>query len=230
MEERQSTGSEAMDDFLDGGYEKDVITTVYGPGGSGKTNLCLLCLVNVVKSGKKVIYVDTEASFSLSRLKQLDSDFENTMKNVVFLRPTSFSDQKNSFEKLKELVTDKVGLIIVDSIAMLYRLEFGKTQEIYEVNRDLGQQIAFLTETARKNNIPVLVTNQVYSSFDDKEEVKLVGGDIIRYGSKCLIELKKGKRNMRVAIIRKHRSLPEGKEFMFEIVEDGIEAVDTKTI
>ena len=219
-----------MDDFLDGGYEKDVITTVYGPGGSGKTNLCLLCLVNVVKSGKKVIYVDTEASFSLSRLKQLDSDFENTMKNVVFLRPTSFSDQKNSFEKLKELVTDKVGLIIVDSIAMLYRLEFGKTQEIYEVNRDLGQQIAFLTETARKNNIPVLVTNQVYSSFDDKEEVKLVGGDIIRYGSKCLIELKKGKRNMRVAIIRKHRSLPEGKEFMFEIVEDGIEAVDTKTI
>ena len=230
MEERQSTGSEAMDDFLDGGYEKDVITTVYGPGGSGKTNLCLLCLVNVVKSGKKVIYVDTEASFSLSRLKQLDSDFENTMKNVVFLRPTSFSDQKNSFEKLKELVTDKVGLIIVDSIAMLYRLEFGKTQEIYEVKRDLGQQIAFLTETARKNNIPVLVTNQVYSSFDDKEEVKLVGGDIIRYGSKCLIELKKGKRNMRVAIIRKHRSLPEGKEFMFEIVEDGIEAVDTKTI
>jgi len=226
MEDYVSTGSEELNKFLGGGYENDVITTIYGPGGSGKTNLCLLCMVNVVKKGKKVIYIDTEASFSSRRLKQIDKDYEKTMKSVSFLKPISFDEQKESFEKLKEIVTDDIGLIIVDSIAMLYRLEFGKSQEIYEVNRDLGVQISFLTEMARKKKIPVLVTNQVYSSFEDKESVRLVGGDIMKYGSKCLIELKKAKGNVRVAIVRKHRSLPEEREFMFEIVEEGIEAVD----
>ena len=42
----------------------------------------------------------------------------------------------------------------------------------------------------RKNKIPVIVTNQVYSSFDDKDKVNMVGGDILKYSSKTLVELK----------------------------------------
>jgi DNA repair protein RadB len=221
-----STGSEELDTFLSGGYEDDVITTIYGPGGSGKTNLCLLCVINTVKKGKKVIYIDTEASFSARRMKQLDMDYEETLKSISFLRPTSFEEQKAVFSKLKDIVNKDIGLIVVDSIAMLYRLEFGKSQEIYEVNRDLGTQIALLTELARVKKIPVLITNQVYSSFDETDGVRVVGGDIMKYGSKCLLELKKGRANIRLAIIRKHRSMPEGKEFKFEIVEDGIEALE----
>lgn len=223
-----STGSNELDLFLGGGYEDDVITTIYGPGGSGKTNLCILCMLDIVKRGKKVIYIDTEASFSLKRLKQLDSNYKEIMNHVSFLRPISFEEQKQSFQKLKEIITDDIGLVIVDSIAMLYRLEFGKTQEIYEVNRDLGMQIAILTELARKKKIPVLLTNQVYSSFNDGESLKLVGGDIMKYGSKCLLELKKVRGNIRLILVRKHRSMPEDKEFLFEIVNEGIKKLDSK--
>ena len=113
-------------------------------------------------------------------------------------------------------------MIIVDSIAMLYRLEMGRTDDVYEINRDLGLQIGYLIEIARKKNIPVLITNQVYSSFDEREKVNMVGGDLLKYGSKCLIELQKLHSCKRRAVLRKHRSLPEKTEVLFEIVNEGI--------
>ena len=50
----------------------------------------------------------------------------------------------------------------------------------------------------------------------------MVGGDILKYGSKCLIELQNLHKNKRRIILRKHRSQPEGKEIIFEIKEKGI--------
>lgn len=220
------TGSRILDTLLNGGYEPDVITTIYGPAGSGKTILCLLCAINIAREGKKVIYVDSEGGFSIDRFRQvadsLHIDFNKTLGKIVFLRPTSFEEQKKAFEKLKEIVNDNVGLIVIDSIAMLYRLELGKKEDIHEVNRALGKQIAFLSEITRKNHIPILVTNQVYSDFDDKEKVNIVGGDLLKYGSKCLLELQITPSGNRRCILRKHRSLQPDMEIVFKIVEGGI--------
>ena len=107
---------------------------------------------------------------------------------------------------------------------MLYRLELGKNEEVYEVNSALGRQIAYLVEIARRKKIPVLLTTQVYADFDHRDQVKIVGGDLLKYGSKCLLELVK-LNNSRGIILRKHRSLPEGKELQFRIVQEGIEEV-----
>jgi len=220
------TGSKILDAMLEGGYEKDAITTIYGPAGAGKTILCLLTAMTMSRSGKKVIYVDTEGGFSVERLKQISDsikqDYRKILDNVIFLKPTSFEEQKKSFEKLKEIVNEKIGLIIVDTIAMLYRIEMGKSEEYQDVNRELANQIAYLTEIARKKNIPILITNQVYADFDEKDKVNIVGGDILKYGSKCLIELQITPNGNRRAILRKHRSLGAEKEFLFKIVEGGI--------
>ena len=212
--------------MLDGGYEKDAITTIYGPAGSGKTVLCILCAMNIAKSGKKVIYVDTEGGFSIERLRQICSsiiwDYKKVLENIIFLKPMSFEEQKKSFEKLKDLVNDRIGLIVVDTIAMLYRLELGKSEEVQEVNRELSRQISYLTEIARKKNVPILITNQVYADFDDKNKVNIVGGDILKYGSKCLIELQITPNGNRRLILKKHRSIQPEKELLFKIVEGGI--------
>ncbi|MCA9477553.1 MAG: DNA repair and recombination protein RadB [Nanoarchaeota archaeon] len=220
MDTKVSTGSAALDWLLEGGYEKEVITTIYGPSGSGKTNLCLIFAKEL--SGKKVIYVDTEGSFSLSRFRQLTDNYKESLKNIILLKPTTFAEQRKAFEKLKDLINKDVGAIIVDSIAMLYRLEIGQTKKIYEVNKQLGMQLSALTEIARKSNIPILVTNQVYSDFEQKDKVNIVGGDLLKYQSKCLIELRKieGKRS---AVIQKHRSIEEGKTIYFTITNLGIE-------
>jgi DNA repair protein RadB len=220
------TGSRILDKMLDGGYEKDIITTLYGPAGSGKTNLCILCAINTARLGKKIIYVDTENNFSLERFKQIcgsiNLNYAKTLNNIVFLRPATFNEQKKTFEKLKDLISNKIGLVIIDSIAMLYRLELGKNEDIYEVNRALGTQLACLKEIASKKRIPVLVTNQVYADFEDKEKINIVGGDLLKYGSKCLIELQITPSGNRRAIIKKHRSIKEEKEITFKIVEGGI--------
>jgi len=224
--DKTPTGSKILDKMLNGGYDKDIITTIYGPAGSGKTNLCILCTINTARLGKKVIYVDTENNFSLERFKQIcDSinlNYKKILNSIIFLRPTSFEEQKKTFEKLKEVINEKVGLIVIDSIAMLYRMEIGNNDDIYEVNKELGKQLAYMKEIAGKKQIPILLSNQVYADFEDKEKVNLVGGDLLRYGSKCLIELQITPASNRLAIIRKHRSIPEEKSITFKIVEGGI--------
>jgi DNA repair protein RadB len=220
-----STGSSILDGFLNGGYETDAITTLYGPSGSGKTNLAVLAAVKIAETGKKVIYIDTEGGFSVARLKQITSDYENVLQNIMFLQPTTFDEQKKDFEKLKELVNDKIGLIIVDTIAMLYRLV--RVKDVQEVNRELGIQIGYLTEIARKKKIPILVTNQVYTSFESREKINMVGGDLLKYGSKCLIELQAGHTGKRKAILRKHRSIAGEKETWFRIVDKGLTSLDS---
>ncbi|MBI4453419.1 DNA repair and recombination protein RadB [Candidatus Woesearchaeota archaeon] len=226
-EEKLKSNSFIIDQLL-GGYEKDIITTIYGPAGSGKTTLCLLASISASQLGKKIIFVDTEGGFSLTRFNQLINQFENKelLKNIFILKPTTFNDQHKAIERLNNMVNESIGLIVVDTIGMLYRVEIGKKQAIKEINNMLSIQLNLLTEITRKYNIPVILTNQVYSDFDERNAIKIVGGDIITYASKCLLELKKGANNVRVAIVRKHRSIPDGKEAKFKIVEDGFGAID----
>jgi len=133
-----------------------------------------------------------------------------------------FEEQKKTFEKLKEHINDKIGLIVFDSVAMLYRLELGKTEDVYETNRELGKQLAYLKEIASKKQIPVLITNQVYADFEEKDKVNIVGGDLLKYGSKCLMELQITPSGNRRIIIKKHRHIPANREIIFKIVEGGI--------
>ncbi len=220
-----STGAVFLDNFLSGGYDEDIITTVYGPSGVGKTNLCLLAAVQIAQQGKKVIFIDTEGGIAVERVKQICPDYEIVLANLVFFSPVNFEEQKDIFEHLRELINEQIGLIIVDSISMLYRLELGKNEEVYDVNSALGRQLAYLVEIARRKKIPVLLTTQVYSDFDNRDRVKMVGGDLLKYSSKCLIELQKFA-NCRGLTLRKHRSLPEGLEVKFKIVKEGMEEIE----
>lgn len=230
------TGSHDLNKWLEGGYEKDIITMFYGPYASGKSNFVVLVACHQAKKGKKVIYIDTEAGFSIDRINQITGNLpELVLKNIVILKPTNFQEQKNAFLKLlKELKESKnIGLIVVDSMTMLYRLELAEARkknvgEVKEVNSDLARQMRALYEIARKREIPVLITSQVYAEFLSEEDwmagkeagVNVVGGDILKYWSKCIIELQ-NKGGKKKAIIRKHRSLPE-KELNFEIVDEGV--------
>ena len=235
-ERKISAGSYDLNKFLYGGYEKDIITTIYGSAGSGKTNFCLLGAVSQAKKGNKVIYIDTEGGFSVDRVKQLaGEDYQKVLENIILLKPVSFDEQEQAFSKLlKEIKSSSISLIIVDGITMLYRLESAEARtekdfnKVSEINSKLARQLRVLAEVARTRNIPVIITNQVYSEFLSEEEFKagkereihMVGGDLLKYWSKCLLELKND-RGKRTLILRKHRSLPE-KTLDFEIINSGI--------
>lgn len=229
------TGSHDVNKWLEGGYEKGILTLFYGPAASGKSNFVTLAACHLAKKDKKVIFIDTEGSFSIDRIKQISGGIpEFILKNIVILKPINFYEQKKAFFKLlKEYKSKNIGLIIVDSMVMFYRLELAEARkrgldEVRRINNELANQMKALYEIARKGDIPVLITTQVYNDFLNEEDwmngkeagVNVVGGDILKYWSKCIIELK-NKNGRKKAIIKKHRSLPE-KEFNFEIVDEGI--------
>jgi len=235
-ENKISAGSYDLNKWLFGGYEKDIITMIAGPAGSGKTNLVILSACSQAKKGNKVLFIDTEGGFSVDRVKQIiEEDVDKVLGNILLIKPTSFDEQKKDFEKiLDKIKKEHISLIVVDGMTMLYRLELGDAHQskddnkVKEINRELAKQMRILAEIARKQNIPVLITNQVYSEFLCEEDLKkgikkqtnLVGGDLLKYWSKCIIELEneKGKRK---AVLLKHRSMPE-KELNFEIINKGI--------
>ncbi len=246
-----SAGSFDLNKWLYGGYDKDIITTIYGPAGSGKTNLCLLAAVSQAKKGRKVIFIDTEGGFSVERVRQIAGDsgsassgdeIGKVLENIILLKPTNFEEQEQAFSSLLKEIKEKgssISLIIVDGMTMLYRLKLAEAREqnqdsatpmdnIQGINSKLARQMRILAEIARKREIPVIITNQVYSQFLTDEDFRagkerrnlMVGGDILKYWSKCIIELKH-ENGKRVALLQKHRSLRE-KEIDFIITNEGI--------
>lgn len=222
-----SSGSKVLDELLNGGYEPGIITTIYGASGTGKSNIGILSAVNLSRQGKKVIYIDSEGSFSNERAHQLEEDYEKTINNIIFLKPTSFEEQIDSINEVKEIINaeSRIGMIIVDSIALLYRLELGEKKDASRTNREMARQLRTLAEIARKKELPILVMNQVYADFEKKEDVKMVGGDLLKYWSKCIIKLE-SMDAIRKATIVKHRSIPFGKSAFFEIKNKGLEQVE----
>lgn len=220
--EKVSAGSYDLNKWLFGGYERDIVTVFYGGPGTGKTNLCLLSAVSQAKKGNKVIFVDTEGGFSIERVKQISGEsYEGALKNILLLKPTDFSEQKKVFDKLYRNLKKEASLIVVDGMAILYRLDLAlaKNDEnlVREINTELARQMKILAEIARKKNIPVLVTNQVYK-WDESQ--RMVGGDILRYWAKCLIELENNGGSRRI-YLRKHRSIKE-KSMSFQITKEGV--------
>ena len=62
-----------LEELLNGNIEKKTITQIYGPPGVGKTNICILSMLKAIENGNNVVYIDTEGSLSIERIKQLSS-------------------------------------------------------------------------------------------------------------------------------------------------------------
>ena len=211
-QERKPTGSEVLDQLLDGGLEPGIITNFYGDSGTGKTAAAVQASAKAAESGK-VAYIDTEGGFSPERFAQVGE--EEDLEDVKIKNPTTFEEQQRSIESLENVEAD---LVVVDSLVALYRIE-RDGEDVSEANQMLSDQLSKLSAIARNREIPVIVTNQVYTRFET-EKLELVGKDVPRYWSKCLVKMEK---NPRKAVIEKHRSLPPGRKRRFQITEKGLE-------
>ncbi len=215
-------GCVPLDELLKGGVEKGCITLVYGEAGSGKTNLCIQLARNVLRKERMVLYLDAEG-ISPERVKQIFGDeHEALMKRILFSEIHSFEEQERMVEKASDIAEGNrdVEMIILDSATMHYRLT-RKDEERME-RKSLTNQITTLLRVARKRNIPVVLTSQVYTDID-KGTYEPLGGHILLHNSKSIIRLDKAGPNMRRATIMKHRHLPEGTSAEFRITEKGLE-------
>ncbi|MBU2634338.1 MAG: bifunctional adenosylcobinamide kinase/adenosylcobinamide-phosphate guanylyltransferase [Nanoarchaeota archaeon] len=183
------------------------INLVYGESATGKTTLAMELALKEAKDNK-VIFIDTERSFSIERVKQLDKDYDKKLKNICVFRVNDFEEQCRCFKKLLNIKNTK--LIIVDTLGFFYRLEL--KQDPRKINKQIDDQLQILSELSK--DCGILITNQVYKNIDTNK-IEVVGGKMIKNWSKSIIRLEK---NPRKLIFEK----PEIKEINFKIVDSGL--------
>ncbi|KDE54652.1 DNA repair and recombination protein RadB [Methanoculleus sp. MH98A] len=221
--DRVGTGSQGLDDLLGGGLERRAITQIYGEPASGKSTLCLMAAVACLRAGNSVVYIDTEG-FSVERFTQIAGENAGALADRLYLfEPLDFAQQGTMIADAEGLLKNghaPVGLLVMDSATALYRTELDLGREAI---RKLSHHMIKLLGLAKKYDIPVLITNQIYMDVE-RDRVAGLGGTALEHLSKAIIRLEK-KDGARRAMLRKHRSRPEGISFDFTITEDGIRTV-----
>eukprot|EP00127_Corallochytrium_limacisporum_P000747 Clim_evm33s25 gene=Clim_evmTU33s25 len=195
------TGSEAIDALFPG-FATGLLHEVVGESGAGKTQLMLqLCAQSVLRSGKAVIYVGTEGgNFPSQRYRQIcaqaitaqdkdgrtfDSIEDITDRTMIF--NFQHSDMLIHFVEIRfpALLAqqgDNVGLIVIDSIAALFRSDYDSTETgsraiaLYNLTSQLKAY-------AHLHNLVVVCSNQVSAI------VSTIGCDEYGYRSKPTLGL-----------------------------------------
>lgn len=227
-----TTGSKNIDNLLGGGGIKSrVITECYAGFGAGKSQLAMMLATTVQlpvdKGGAdgKCVYIDTEGSYSQSRVRQfakgLGIDTEKAVDNIFVARAFNSSHQMLLLEKVREMIQkgENIKLMIIDSLTVHFRSEFIGRGELADRQHKLKQYIANMIKFAEKYNVAIYVTNQVMSDpaqmFGDP--TKPVGGNIVGHASKYRLYIRKGKKDTRVCKLIDSPDLPDDETiFMIE--------------
>jgi DNA repair protein RadB len=222
-----STGSSRLDELLSGGLTAQTMHLLYGEAETGKTTLAIQCAVNCARVGYKTIFIDSEGTFSAKRLTQIAIDsIQEIAQDIILARPKTFKEQTAILDRLDDYVTEKVGLIAVDTITSLYSAELGGESKItFKLNRELNRQMASLAQIAKTRKVAVLVTSQVRSVFMAREvDLEPVARRVLKFWSSVVINLKLTQQSGVVrAVLEKHPKSLRPQDCLLRIVEKGIE-------
>jgi DNA repair protein RadB len=205
------TGCGLLDELLEGGLPADGISLVYGEAETGKSSLAVQCAVNCARMGYKSLFIDSDGTFSPKRLSQIAYyDCEKISPFIILMKPTTFQEQVVAIDHLDEYITEKFGLIVVDTITSLYRVELGTPKETFALNRELNRQVAFLAQIAKMHKMAVLITSQVRSVFFEEHAiVEPVATRVLKFWSDIVLNLKQtGQTRVIKVLLEKH---PEHK-------------------
>jgi len=234
-----TTGSKAFDTLLGGGIETQAITECFGAYGSGKSQLAFQLAVNVQLPEERggvnghCVWIDTEATFRPSRIKQLAEakglNPDKVLENIKVARAYSADHQILLVEKIPEIVKNdqQIKLIVIDSLTSIFRAEFIGRGTLAERQQKLNKHIHDLQRLADRFNLAVYITNQVMAKPDVffGDPTQAIGGNVVGHASTYRVYLRHSKGEKRIARLIDSPSLPEG-EAVFKVTESGISDID----
>ncbi|WP_049996865.1 DNA repair and recombination protein RadB [Halococcus sediminicola] len=228
MTEPIPTGCVALDDLLGGGLPRGAVTQVYGPPAAGKTNLALSAAVETAAAGESSYYIDTEG-LSVARLEQLararDGDIEDLTSRIVVAEALDFDEQEEAVRDAADLA-ERASLVVLDSATGFYRLERTARDE-GEALRQIGRQVTHLLALARKHDLAVLLTNQVFTDPDSESgRARALGGHTLSHLTSVILRFERFRAGNRRATLEKHGSKAAGETCRFTITDSGLENVD----
>lgn len=167
------------------------LTIVCLHSGSGKTQflLSLLLAVQLAKPHglkKRAIYISTEHPLATNRLSQLiechpflsnlPADQAPALENVLSINAMDLETQDHILNYQLPVAIERynAGLVIIDSITSNYRAEHSNTNMLALSARstELAKLGQMLRNLAVKENIAIVVANQVSDRFDPAENVR----------------------------------------------------------
>ena len=207
VRKRFSTGDKGLDDFFGGGgIESKAMTEVYGKFQTGKSQICYSTAAATAASGKKVLFIDTEGTFSPTRIQEISEekgyDINKTLENIMARRISSSAMFQWYVERIRSDITKyNFELIIVDSIIALHRAEFLGRAALAARQQSLAKIMGMLIKVAEASDLAVLITNQVGDSPDPfKPGVFATGGNIVAHTSthRVYLKTKPGKKEVTI--------------------------------
>ncbi|MXV63807.1 DNA repair and recombination protein RadB [Natronorubrum sp. JWXQ-INN-674] len=223
------TGCAPVDELLGGGFERGTVTQVYGSPAAGKTNLALSAAVEAAVGGGTAVYIDTEG-VSVDRFQQLlsarvgDDDVESVASRIVIEDALDFEEQSEAVRDAEEFA-QRADLIVLDSATGFYRLERTADGDEGEALRSVARQVTHLLSLARKHDLAVVLTNQVFSD-PDADRTRALGGNTLEHWTGVVLRLERFRGGNRRATLEKHRSRPAGETAQFRITDSGLEGGD----
>lgn len=198
------TGCGSLDKILNGGLNPNDVTLVYGEAKTGKTSLAIQCSVNATRLGLKAIFIDSDGTFYPPRLAQIAGhDVNEVAPKIILIKPTTFQEQVLAIDRLDEYLTSQVGLVVVDSVTSLYRVEIDEPKEkTFKLNRELGRHLACLAQIAKTRKVATLLTSQVRSVFlEGYVTVEPVATRVLKFWSDTVLNLKPSDRKNTLKVV-----------------------------
>ncbi len=180
----------------------EAITLVYGPPASGKSTLCLQIAAN---NPGKVMYIDTENSFNIERIQQINPLIN--VENIIVIKAKRYSEQTKAIAKLKD--SRNISLVIIDSFTVHYRKKTKEEKKLF-INKSFQKMLHELKEL----KIPIILTSQIYTDF--KNQNHPIAKELLKKNTKNTIRLEN--KEKRKAILEETNI-----EIPFIITDQGIE-------
>lgn len=241
-------GAESLDNLFfipelsKGGIREGESYEFFGSFRSGKSQLChQLCVTVQLPTelgglGKKAIYIDTEGTFSPTRIIQMatrlknetgwDKPVNDILNDILYARAKNTDMQQGISIKLLEMLGEKgeeYGLVVVDSVTAHFRAEYAGRGTLADRQQTLNHHLSILHRIADTYNLAIVVTNQVQANpaqfFGDPTTA--VGGNIMAHWANTRCYLRKSKGEKRVIRIFDSPVLGEN-EAVFEITPQGV--------
>jgi RecA/RadA recombinase len=187
------TGCGCIDSNMDGGISPESITLIYGEPETGKTTLAMQCAVNCAMQGYKTLFMDCDNTFSAKRLSHVAAGkFEEIAELIILVKPNDFREQTVVVDHLAEYTAKNFGLVVIDTVTSLYRVNVAEaSQKTFGLNRELNRQMAILAQTAKTQKIPIVVTSQVRSVFNETNvSVAPVATRVLKFWADTIIAMK----------------------------------------
>ena len=219
---------EPLDGLLGGGFSVGEIAVVYGEAGTGKTTLSIQTAIETARRGSRVLYIDTDHSFTHQRFSQLArEDADAVSERILLFFPDTFSAQTSLVESIENYLTPSARLLVADTITSLYRVGLGSAERTFSLNRELNRQLAYLSTVAVRHRLVVLLTSQVHARLDFPfGRIEPVARRTLAHWPRTIIRLKNtSEQSRKEIIVERKRGRQTTLRCSAKLTERGFESV-----